>query len=264
MGLVRRISLLVKQKVNTLLDRFEDPKEVLDYSYQKQVEMLTKLRQNVAEVVAAKKRLEMQKARLKDNIYKLEEQAMSALKIGREDLARLALERKNMNIKQLIDVEKQIEDMEREQVRLEDLTKRLSVKVEQFKLQKEVMKAKYTAAEAEVKIKESVTGIAEEMADVGYAMHRVEEKTERMKARALALDELMETGVLTDYTTNKDIIEKELEDAMIKSSVDKELERMKASLNDGMDKQESGRKRGMEKKEEEEGEVMEYGKEERS
>ncbi len=240
---------MVKQKVNTLLDRFEDPKEVLDYSYQKQVEMLTKLRQNVAEVVAAKKRLEMQKARLKDNIYKLEEQAMSALKIGREDLARLALERKNMNIKQLLDVEKQIEDMEREQVRLEDLTKRLSVKVEQFKLQKEVMKAKYTAAEAEVKIKESVTGIAEEMADVGYAMHRVEEKTERMKARTLALDELMETGVLTDYTTNKDMIEKELENAMIKSSVDKELERMKASLNDGMDKQESGRKRGMEKKE---------------
>ncbi len=247
---------MVKQKVNTLLDRFEDPKEVLDYSYQKQVEMLTKLRQNVAEVVAAKKRLEMQKARLKDNIYKLEEQAMNALKIGREDLARLALERKNMNIKQLLDVEKQIEDMEREQVRLEDLTKRLSVKVEQFKLQKEVMKAKYTAAEAEVKIKESVTGIAEEMADVGYAMHRVEEKTERMKARALALDELMDTGVLTDYTTNKDMIERELEDAMIKSSVDKELERMKASLKDGMDKQEVvRRKRGMEKKEEE-GEVM--------
>ncbi len=255
---------MVKQKVNTLLDRFEDPKEALDYSYQKQVEMLTKLRQNVAEVVAAKKRLEMQKARLRDNIYKLEEQAMNALKIGREDLARLALERKNINIKQLLDVEKQIEDMEREQVRLEDLTKRLSVKVEQFKLQKEVMKAKYTAAEAEVKIKESVTGIAEEMADVGYAMHRVEEKTERLKARALALDELMDTGVLTDYTSNKDMIERELEDAMIKSSVDKELERMKASLKDGMDKQEvARRKRGMEKKEEE-GEVMEYGKEERS
>ncbi len=255
---------MVKQKVNTLLDRFEDPKEVLDYSYQKQVEMLTKLRQNVAEVVAAKKRLEMQKARLKENIYKLEEQAMNALKIGREDLARLALERKNINIKQLLDVEKQIEDMEREQVRLEDLTKRLSVKVEQFKLQKEVMKAKYTAAEAEVRIKESVTGIAEEMADVGYAMHRVEEKTERLKARALALDELIDTGVLTDYTTNKDMIERELEDAMIKSSVDKELERLKASLQDGMDKQEVvRRKRGMEKKEEE-GEVVEYGKEERS
>jgi len=255
---------LVKQKVNTLVDRFEDPKEVLDYSYQKQVEMLTKLRQNVAEVVAAKKRLEMQKARLKENIYKLEEQAMNALKIGREDLARLALERKNINIKQLLDVEKQIEDMEREQVRLEDLTKRLSVKVEQFKLQKEVMKAKYTAAKAEVKIKESVTGIAEEIADVGYAMHRVEEKTERLKARALALDELIDTGVLTDYTTNKDMIERELEDAMIKNSVDKELERLKASLQDGIDKQEvARRKRGMEKKEEE-GEVIEYGKEERS
>ncbi len=230
MGLVKRMSSLVKQKVNKLLDRFEDPREALDYSYQKQLEMLTKLRQNVAEVVAAKKRLEMQKVKLKDNIYRLEEQARSALEMGREDLARLALERKNVNIQQLLDVEKQLKEMEKEQLRLEELTKRLSVKVEQFKLQKEVIKAKYTAAEAEVKIKESVTGISEEMADVGYAIQRAEEKTERMKSKALALDELIDTGVLTDYTTNKDMIEKELEDAMIKSSVEKELERLKTEV----------------------------------
>ncbi len=230
MGLVKRMSSLVKQKVNKLLDMFEDPKEALDYSYQKQLEMLTKLRQNVAEVVAAKKRLEMQKVKLKDNIYRLEEQARSALEMGREDLARLASERKNVNIQQLLDVEKQLKEMEKEQLRLEELTKRLSVKVEQFKLQKEVIKAKYTAAEAEVKIKESVTGISEEIVDVGYAIQSAEEKTERMKSKALALDELIDTGVLTDYTTNKDMIEKELEDAMIKSSVEKELERLKMEV----------------------------------
>ncbi len=230
MGLVKRMSSLVKQKVNKLLDRFEDPREALDYSYQKQLEMLTKLRQNVAEVVAAKKRLEMQKAKLKDNIYRLEEQARSALEMGREDLARLALERKNVNIQQLLDVEKQLKEIEKEQLRLEELTKRLSVKVEQFKLQKEVIKAKYTAAEAEVKIKESVTGISEEMIDIGYAIQRAEEKTERMKSKALALDELIDTGVLTDYTTNKDMIEKELEDAMIKSSVENELGMLKREV----------------------------------
>lgn len=250
MGLVKRMSLLVKQKVNKLLERFEDPREALDYSYQKQLEMLTKLRQNVAEVVAAKKRLEMQKAKLKDNIYRLEEQARSALKMGREDLARLALERKNVNIQQLLDVEKQLKEMEKEQLRLEELTKRLSVKVEQFKLQKEVIKAKYTAAEAEVKIKESVTGISEEMADVGYAIQRAEEKTERMKSKALALDELIDTGVLTDYTTNKDMIEKELEDAMIKSSVEKELERLKMEVSaKGKDK-DKGKDKGKAEEEE--------------
>jgi phage shock protein A len=255
MGLIKRVSSLVKQKVNKLLDKFEDPREVLDYSYQKQLEMLTKLRQNVAEVVAAKKRLEMQKAKLKDNIYRLEEQARSALEMGREDLARLALERKNMNIQQLLDVERQIEEMEKEQLRLEEMTKRLSVKVEQFKLQKEVIKARYTAAEAEVKIKESITGISEEMADVGYAMQRVEEKTERMKAKALALDELINTGVLTDYTTNKDMIEKELEDAMIKSAVEKELDRLKREVTSKKGKSKEVRE-GKEEKEEAKEEVL--------
>ncbi|MEM1951319.1 MAG: PspA/IM30 family protein [Candidatus Nitrosocaldus sp.] len=248
MGLTRRISMLVKQKVNSLLNKFEDPKEALDYSYQKQTELMIKLRRDIANVVAAKKRLEMQKAKLKDNIYKLEQQARSALEMNREDLARLALERKNMNIQQLLDIERQIADMEKEQVRLEELERRLSAKVEQFKLQKEIIKARYTAAEAEVRIKESVTGISEEMADVGMTIQRAEEKTEQMKAKAMALDELMESGVLTDYTTNKDIIEKELQDVMIKDAVEKELERLKKEIG-----KEKVSERGKRREEEEEG-----------
>jgi len=240
--------MLVKQKVNSLLNKFEDPKEALDYSYQKQTELMIKLRRDIANVVAAKKRLEMQKAKLKDNIYKLEQQARSALEMNREDLARLALERKNMNIQQLLDIERQIADMEKEQVRLEELERRLSAKVEQFKLQKEIIKARYTAAEAEVRIKESVTGISEEMADVGMTIQRAEEKTEQMKAKAMALDELMESGVLTDYTTNKDIIEKELQDVMIKDAVEKELERLKKEIG-----KEKVSERGKRREEEEEG-----------
>ncbi len=240
--------MLVKQKVNSLLNKFEDPKEALDYSYQKQTELMIKLRRDIANVVAAKKRLEMQKAKLKDNIYKLEQQTRSALEMNREDLARLALERKNMNIQQLLDIERQIADMEKEQVRLEELERRLSAKVEQFKLQKEIIKARYTAAEAEVRIKESVTGISEEMADVGMTIQRAEEKTEQMKAKAMALDELMESGVLTDYTTNKDIIERELQDVMIKDAVEKELERLKKEIG-----KEKVSERGKRREEEEEG-----------
>ncbi|MEM3124495.1 MAG: hypothetical protein QXM95_01610, partial [Candidatus Nitrosocaldus sp.] len=147
-----------------------------------------------------------------------------------------------------LDIERQIADMEKEQVRLEELERRLSAKVEQFKLQKEIIKARYTAAEAEVRIKESVTGISEEMADVGMTIQRAEEKTEQMKAKAMALDELMESGVLTDYTTNKDIIERELQDVMIKDAVEKELERLKKEIG-----KEKVSERGKRREEEEEG-----------
>jgi phage shock protein A len=91
-----------------------------------------------------------------------------------------------------------------------------------------VIKAQYTAAEAQVRIKENLTGISEEMTDVGVAMNKAEDKTEQMKAKAQALDEMIDSGVLTDYTSNKDDIEGELEKMTVKSSVDQELAKLKA------------------------------------
>ena len=232
MGLMNRISTVVKQKVSTLLDRYEDPKEALDYSYTKQTEMLNKLRRDIAEVITAKKRLEMQKAKIWDNIRTLDEQSRRAIDADREDLARLALERKNANMLRLRTLEKQITDMQTEQEKLQDTERRLSSKVEEFNSKKEVIKAQYSAAEAQVRIKESVTGISEEMADVGIAMNKAEEKTEKMKAKSQALDEMIESGVLTDYTsgTNEDggLIEKELEDVATQESVEQELAKLKA------------------------------------
>lgn len=227
-GLANRISTLVKQKVNSLLDKYEDPKEALDYSYQKQVETLNKLRRGVAEVITAKKRLEMQKTRLWENVHTLDVQSRSAIDQDREDLAKLALERKNANIMQIQDLDKQITEMQAQQDKLEQTEKSLSAKVEEFRSKKEVIKAQYTAADAQVRIKENVTGISEEMASVGMAMNRAEDKTEKMKAKAQALDEMIDSGVLTDYLSNKDDIESELEKTTIRSSVDEELAKLKA------------------------------------
>lgn len=228
MGLGDRISVVVKQKVNALLDKYEDPREALDYSYTKQLEMLNKLRRSIAEVVTSKKRLEMQKLKLLDNVRTLDEQARRAVEAGREDLAKLALERKNTNLLQVQDLNKQITEMQTEQEKLEMAERQTSTKVEEFKSRKEVIKAQYTAAEASVKVKESVTGISEHMADVGMAMQRAEDKTEKMKAKSQAMDEMIDSGVLTDYTSNKDDIERELEKVSTKASVEEELAKIKA------------------------------------
>ena len=226
---MNRISTVVKQKVNTLLDRYEDPKEALDYSYLKQTEMLNKLRRDIAEVITAKKRLEMQKAKLWDNIRTLDEQSRRAIDSDKEDLAKLALQRKNANMLQVQALEKQVRDMQSEQQKLEDTERRLSAKIEEFKSKKEVIKAQYSAAEAEVRIKENITGISEEMTDVGVSMSKAEEKTEKMRAKSQALDEMIDSGVLTDYTSSKDdVIEKELEESTTRESVEDELAKLKA------------------------------------
>ena len=228
MGLMNRISTVIKQKVNTILDKHEDPREALEYSFVKQRELLNKLRRDMAEVVTAKKRLEIQKAKLWDNIRTLDDQAARAVDQNNEDLAKLALQRKNANMLQLQELNKQISEMQLEQDKLEDTEKRLSTKVEEFRSKKEIIKAQYTAAEAQVRIKENVTGISEEMTDVGMALDRAEDKTEKMKAKSEALDDMIDSGSLTDYTSDKDDIEKELEESSIKDSVDQELAKLKA------------------------------------
>ena len=225
---MNRISTVISQKTNTFLDRFEKPQEALDYSYVRQVEMLNKLRRSLAEITTSRKRLEMQKSRLWENIRLLDGQAARALEADREDLARLALERKNANLMQMQNLDKQIAEMKEEESKIKEAEKRMSIKVEEFKARKEIIKAQYSAAEAQVKIKESVTGISEEMTDVGIAMNKAEEKTERLRAKSQALDEMIDSGVLTDYTSNKDEIERELENITVQDSVEEELAKLKS------------------------------------
>jgi phage shock protein A len=106
--------------------------------------------------------------------------------------------------------------------------------VDSFRTRKETIKATYTAAEAQTKINEAFSGISEEMGDVGLAIQRAEEKTETMKARAGAIDELLASGALEDYSGPSDDLQAEL-DRMGSSGagVDHELEALKAELGQG-------------------------------
>lgn len=231
MGLIDRMSTVVKSKVSKVLDRFEDPRETLDYSYQKQLEMLRKVKRGVAEVATSKKRLEIQRTKLQANIDKHTSQAKAALEAGREDLARTALILKAQEQTQFEQLTQQIVNMGHEQDKLVATEKRLSAKVESFRSRKETIKAQYSAAEAQVKITESVSGIGEEMTDVGLAIQRAEDKTENMRARSEALDELIETGTLEDTLESGDSIERELAAIKQKSTVDEELEALQREVN---------------------------------
>ncbi|MDX6647798.1 MAG: phage shock protein [Miltoncostaeaceae bacterium] len=233
MGLMQRFSTIVKAKTSKILDKAEDPRETLDYSYEKQLEMLQKVRRGVADVATSKKRLELQGAKLEQSVTKLDSQARQALQSGREDLARMALERKKGVQMQLQDLDTQRAQLQTEQDKLVTAEQRLTAKVEAFRTQKETIKAQYTAAEAQVKIGEAVTGVSEEMADVGMAIDRAQNKTETMRARAGAIDELIESGALTDVTQTGDDIDRELQKLSLGAGVDSELEAMKRELGPG-------------------------------
>jgi phage shock protein A len=236
MGLFSRMSTIFKAKMSKALDRAEDPRETLDYSYEKQLEMLQKVKRGIVEVTTAKKRLELQLAKQQDDIAKMDGQARQALQMNREDLARIVLQRKAAAMEQLQGLQSQIADLDTQQAKLVDAESRLSTKVEAFRTRKEVIKATYSAAEAQVRIGEAVSGISEELTDVGMAIDRAENKTAQLQARAAAIDELTQTGVLAEPGASLGAgsdIDRQLAQLSSASTVDAELSRMKAELGQG-------------------------------
>src|ERR687886_325631 len=208
-GLMSRASTVVKAKFSKLLDRAEDPSETLDYSYERQLQLL------------------------QQSVVKLESQARDALAHGREDLARQALERKSAVQQQLQGLDQQVQGLEAQQEKLVASQKQLQAKIEAFRSQKEVIKAQYSAAEAQVRIGEAATGIGEQMADTGLAIQRAKDKTEQMQARAAAVDELVESGALEDFTSDKTQLDRELSQIASQSQVDQELAKLKSELGAG-------------------------------
>jgi phage shock protein A len=233
MGMGRRLALIFKSKANKVLDRAEDPRETLDYSYEKQLELLTKVRRGVADVATSRKRIEIQMQQLQTSADKLQTQAQQAVQAGREDLAREALTRRAAANQQLADLQTQHAQLQGEEEKLTAASQRLQAKVDAFRTRKETIKATYTAAEAQTKIGEAMSGISEEMGDVGMAMQRAEDKTQQMQARAGAVDELIASGALDDASQplgHHDDIQAELDRMGASSDVELELAKLKGEL----------------------------------
>src|SRR5579862_1646868 len=199
-GLMSRTALIVKSKYSSLLNRAENPTETLDYSYEQMTEQLQNVKRGVADVVTAKKRLELQTQKLEQNVVKLETQARQAVAANREDLARQALEKKAAAQQQLQGLDQQVQQLEAQQQQLIESQQTLESRIEAFRSQKEVLKAQYSAAEAQVRVGEAATGIGKHMNDTGLAIQRAKDKTEELQARASAIDELTSTGALEDFT----------------------------------------------------------------
>lgn len=237
MGLLSRLLGIFGAKANRALDRMENPAETLDYSYEKQLKLLADVRRGLAEVATSKQRLRMQAEKLEHQDAHLQRQAQQALLAGREDLARVALTRRQTVTAQIEPIRMQITQMDEQQAKLSDASQQLQARIEMFRTQKEALKAQYSASSAQVKINESFSGLSTEMNSIGATVQRAQDRIEQMQARSSALDELLESGALTDYTAQLggggDDIDRQLRLSAGASDVDLQLEAMKAQLGAG-------------------------------
>src|SRR5439155_761586 len=133
MGLWSRLMLLLRIRSSAALDRAEDPREVLDYAYGEQQVLLRKVRQGLIEVATSKQQLDQQAKKLQARVPQLEGQALRALEAGREDLARMALERKRTALAELEGLDGQIAEVGAEQRRLTTAEQQLAARIEEFR-----------------------------------------------------------------------------------------------------------------------------------
>ena len=233
MSLFQRAHDIVAAKADKALDNAEKPDEMLDYSYNQMLEQITRVRRGLVDIAASRKQIELQEAQLQHSVDHLQDQAKAALAQGREDLAREALSRKSAAQGQIDAMEAQHQQLTEEEEKLEHALAELQQRVNNFRSQKEVLKAQYTAASAMTSVNESAAGISTSVSDSGAALERAQDKIANMQARAGALDELLQSGVLEDVGGGDDDIQKELDAVTSSSDVDRELAALKAQLGPG-------------------------------
>ncbi len=219
---------MAEARISMLIDGFENPGEVLDYSYRRQLELSQRVKKGIASVVVARKRLELEKASIEEDVARLDRSAHEAFAVGKENLAEIAVKRKVQRAGQIEALDKQIESLGKEQDRLVDMNRRLETKIEAFCTEKETIKARYSAAQAKVGIQEATTGLGREMDYVGHAIRMAQEKTREMQARSEALDELASCGAIDDGLGGGDLVERELSNVRNEQAVKVELEKIRA------------------------------------
>ena len=235
MGLFSRFLMVFKIKANTALDRAEDPRELVDYAYNQQQELLRKTKQGLVEVAASKVRLQQQANKLRKQAPRIEQQAEKALGHGREDLARIALQRKQTVLSEIEQLDYQASEVAQEERRLTRTEQELAARIEEFRTRRDSISARYTAAQAQVRVREALSGVSGEFAELGMALGRAAEKTERMEARAQAIGALFESGTLALPTGEPtDPVERDLRMLESGQTVDDELAALKAKLEGGV------------------------------
>ena len=226
--MLKRISTIFRANANAGVQPEEDPRVLLDRSYNQQLDMLRDVKRGVVEVTSARRRLELQADQLRSQLPTFEAAALESVRAGRDDLARAALERSAAAEMRIRDFEAQVEKLRVEEEGLVAAERRLQSKIEAFRTRKEVLKAQYAAAQASARINEAVTGLSEEGADVGYAVRRAEEHTAQLRSRGRALHDLLQDGTLTDNLDDSTAFDREFDALMRETKIEADLDRLRA------------------------------------
>ncbi|UBF24896.1 PspA/IM30 family protein [Kovacikia minuta CCNUW1] len=217
MGLLDRVSRVVRANLNDLVSKAEDPEKILEQALVDMQEDLVQMRQAVAGAIASQKRTQQQLNQAQTESNNWQQRAQLALQKGDENLAREALVRKKTYTENAATLKAQLDQ---QTVTVDALKKNLIAlegKISEAKTKKDMLKARASAAKANEQLQSTVASM-----NTGSAMaafERMEDKVLQMEARSQAAAELAGADLESQFAA--------LESG---SNVDDELEAMKAQL----------------------------------
>lgn len=222
-----RFANVLKKSMDTLLAPAEDPRQTFARPQDRQQDLLARVQKALAENVAFRQQLQARVAQLRANLSGFEAQAQRALRAQQEDLARLALQRRQMALMEAQALEVQAREAEAEEHRLALVEQKLTTQIEALRARQAVVAARYTAAEAQVQMHEAFHHLSDDLSDVGATLDEAEHKAEAMQARAAALDQLAGGGELVSLG---DEVERQLTQLDLAESVEKHLAALKRQM----------------------------------
>ncbi|MFU8805501.1 MAG: PspA/IM30 family protein [Bradymonadaceae bacterium] len=191
MGILNRISTLLKANINDLISKSEDPEKILNQLVLDMKEQLIAAKKQVAVAIADEKRLKRQLDNELHLSREWEKKAMMAVRAGRDDLAREALGRKKEHDDLAKEFQGQWEAQKASANKLRDSLRQLNSKIEEANRKKNLLIARKKRAEAQKTIQETMSGLSDTSAF--DAFDRMKGKIEQMEAEAEATAELAES-----------------------------------------------------------------------
>ncbi len=193
-GIFQLATAKLKAGLTALMEPAADPRQAFADPQIRQQELLTRVREALAQNSALRERLERRCIQLAKQLPQLETTARKAVAEGREEAARLMLQQRQLAVAELKALESCVREVRLEESRIGLIEQRLSAQMEALRVRQEMATVRYTAAESQVLAHEALSGISKELGDLDAAIEQAEEKTETMQARAMAIDELTQAN----------------------------------------------------------------------
>lgn len=226
MAILNRLMSIIKAKTNSALDEIEDPREILELSLAETKEQIIKIKQSLVQVTTVKKKFEAELSDIEGKIKLLEEQAQMAVMSDREDLAKEALDRKYGLIEKQNSIKNNILEFNDKINAINQSKEKLEKSIEEIQLKKDELIALNIAADSQLNIKETLTGVTYKVSNISEVLGRFVNKIDEKNARVKALDELVDSGSLAEFSS-KDRLETELKNLKKQEEIKEELQKLK-------------------------------------